>query len=679
MAPKKQKLSRREFLKQSALATAVFTTGISGRDLYAARRSKGNGKKVIIIGFDGMDPQLSEKMMDAGKLPNLDKLRKLGGYRVLGTSTPPQTPVAWSNFINGAGPGSHGIFDFIHRNPERQFAGLFLSTSETVAGEGYWETGDHRLQLDFWPFSHKPSETLLRRQGTPFWEYLDKAGISSTFYDLPCNYPASPSKYGNHRCLSGVSTPDMHGLYGGYHHFAEDGPVRMKDEGGCKQSMLFFEENEAATGTLIGPPNTLLIKPEPTTVDFTVHRDINADSAVIDIQDHELLLKKGQWSPWVQLDFELTMPWFMPNNTLSGICRFYLQEVSPNFRLYVTPINADPSDPAIQITEPPEFAKDISKELGLFYTSGFQEDFKALQNEIYTEDEFVTQAEFVLQERLNLLNYAIKNYDDGLLYFYFSSTDLQAHMLWWDSDEKHPVRNTKDAKKYFGHLKNIYQRMDTVLGEIQARYGDKATIIVMSDHGFANFKRQFALNTWLRENGFVGPDNCSSLMYDVDWSETRAYGLGINGLYLNLRGRERDGIVEPGTEQEELIAELIAKLEAVRDINGNKVIRKVHRTDTEYSGPATRLAPDLIVGFRRGYRASWATCLGNMDKEVLSDNDKAWSADHCADPLEVPGVLFCNKPIAMDSPSLVDIAPSILKEFGLDIPSTMEGKNIFAT
>ena len=168
-------------------------------------------------------------------------------------------------------------------------------------------------------------------------------------------------------------------------------------------------------------------------------------------------------------------------------------------------------------------------------------------------------------------------------------------------------------------------------------------------------------------------------MYDVDWSKTKAYGLGINGLYLNLRGRERDGIVEPGIEQEELIAELISKLEAIRDLNGDKVIRKVHRTDTEYSGPATRLAPDLIIGYRRGYRASWSTCLGNMDKEVLSDNDKAWSADHCADPLEVPGVVFCNKPIAMDSPTLVDIAPSILKEFGLEIPSAMEGKNIFAT
>jgi len=679
MARKKQKLSRREFLKRSALATAVFTTGVSHRDLYAARRSKGNGKKVIVIGFDGMDPVLSGKMMDAGKLPNLDKFRKLGGYRVLGTSTPPQSPVAWANFINGAGPGSHGIFDFIHRNPERQFAGLFMSTSETIPGRGHWDIGNNRLQLDFWPFNHKPSETLLRRQGTPFWEYLDKAGISSTFYDLPSNYPPSPSKYGNHKCLAGLGTPDMLGNYGGYHHFSENGPVRMKDEGGCKRSMLFFEENEAAAGTLIGPPNTLLIKPKPATVDFVVHRDIQADSAVIDIQDHELLLKKGQWSPWIQLDFELSMPWFMPDKDLSGICRFYLQEVSPNFRLYVTPINTDPSNPAIRITEPTDLVKDISKELGLFYTSGFQEDFKALQNEIFTEDEFVNQAQFVLRERLNLLNYAMKHYDDGLLYFYFSSTDLQAHMLWWDSDEKHPTRNAEDAKKYFGHLKSIYQRLDAVVGEMQARYGDQATIIIMSDHGFANFKRQFALNTWLRENGFVGPGNCGSLMYDVDWSKTKAYGLGINGLYLNLRGRERDGIVEPGTEQEELLAELISKLEAVRDINGNKVIRKVHRTDTEYSGPATRLAPDLVIGYYRGYRASWSTCLGNMDKEVLSDNDKAWAADHCADTLEVPGVVFCNKPIAMDSPSLVDIAPSILKEFGLEIPSAMEGENIFTT
>lgn len=645
-----KKINRRDFLKQAALTTAGITGVVNTTEAYAKKAA--NGKKVVVIGFDGMDPILTEKMMGAGDLPNLDKLRANGGYKVLGTSTPPQSPVAWANFINGAGPGSHGIFDFIHRRPEKPFgSSLFLSTSETVG-----------------------NKTFLRRQGTPFWDYLDKAGISSVFYDLPSNYPPSPSKHGNHKCLSGMGTPDILGLYGGFSHFAEDGPVRTKEFEGCKLSMLFFE-NETASGALIGPVDPYSKDHKPVTVEFAAHRDKDLNKVIVEIQDKRLILEPGQWSKWISVDFELQVPyWF--NDTINGICRFYLQEIGDNVRLYVTPLNIDPTNPVTPISEPDSFVKDISKELGLFYTSGMQEDFKALQNNVYTDDEFVTQADLVLQERFDLLNYATKHYDDGLLYFYFSSTDLQAHMLWWDSDEKHPTRNKQDAKKYFGVLKGIYRKMDEVLGDMIAKYGQEATVIVLSDHGFANFSRQFGLNKWLVDEGYIGPKKCKSLMTSADWSQTKAYGLGINGLYLNLKGRERNGIVEPGAEQEALLQELITKLEAIKDKNGKRPIKKVYRADKSYSGDATELAPDLIIGYTRGYRASWATCLGDMDAEVLSDNDEAWCADHCADPTEVPGVVFCNKPITADTPSLIDIAPSILKEFGLEIPESMEGKNI---
>ncbi len=672
----KKDISRRQFLKSSGAAAAALSAGMGTRRVFAGGKKR-SAKKVIILGFDGMDPKLSLTLMKAGKLPNLAKLTDTGGFSALGTSIPPQSPVAWANFINGAGPGSHGIFDFIHRHPEKQVA-PFLSIAETMPGEGYWEVGENKLQLDFWPFNHKPAETKLLRQGVPFWDYLDETGIPSTFYDLPSNYPPSRSKYGNHQCLAGMGTPDMQGNHGGYQHFAEDGPVRMKDDGGCIRSMLFFE-NETTSGKVIGPTNTLLKEPEPVTIDFSVHRDIQAQAAVIEIQNRKLLLKKGQWSDWLKLDFEMVRPGLIPNVHVSGICRFYLQEINPNFSLYMTPINSDPSDSYLRMTEPPEFLSEISDRLGLFYTTGFQEDHKALSSKIFNEDEFVTQAGMVLDERLKLLDYALENYDDGLLFFYFSSTDLQSHMLWWDSDDKHPTRSDADVKKYFGHLKGIYQRMDEVVGEIVKRYGDKATIMVMSDHGFANFKRQFNLNTWLRDNDYLGPADTTSIMKDVDWSKTRAYGLGINGLYVNLKGRERDGIVEPGEEYEQLVEELKTKLEAVVDSNGRKVIHQAHRTDKAYRGPATELAPDLIVGYSRDYRASWTTCLGNIDKDVISDNDSAWSADHCADVSQVPGVIFSNRPIAAGAPTLIDIAPSVLTEFGLKVPKSMEGKNILKT
>jgi predicted AlkP superfamily phosphohydrolase/phosphomutase len=668
------KINRRRFLKRSAAAAGAAGTSywLGG----CTRVSRSAGKKVIVIGIDGMDPRLSERMMAAGQLPNLSKLRAIGGFSDLGTSIPPQSPVAWANFINGAGPGSHGIFDFIHRHPHTQAAPVY-SAADVVPGEGFWDVGNHRLQLDFWPFNHKPPATVLRRQGVPFWEYLDAQGIPSTFYDLPSNYPPSPSSHGHHRCLCGMGTPDMRGTYGTYQHYAENCPPEGVDSGSGKQSRLVFE-NETAKAVISGPENSFLKEPRPVEIEFLVHRDRHANAAAVEIQGRKILLKAGQWSPWIKLQFDFAMPWFVPDEKRSGICRFFLQEVEPNFKLYVSPINIDPAAPALTISEPATFVQDISKGLGSFYTTGFQEDYNARKDNVFADDEYLRQANMVLEERLALFDYAINNYDDGLLFFYFSSSDLQSHMFWWDSDDRHPIRSDDEAKKYFGHVKRLYQRLDTVIGDIVDRYGSVATILVMSDHGFANFGMQFNLNSWLRAQGYLGPPECTSILKDVDWSQTFAYGLGINGLYLNLKGRERDGIVEPGEEQEAMLKELATKLEAVTDDNGQRVIRNVYRADKIYSGSATALAPDLIVGYCRGYRASWDTCLGDLSEEILSPNKLAWSADHCADALEVPGVLFSNRPLRDKKPRLVDIAPSILAEFGLPTPANMTGKNVFS-
>jgi predicted AlkP superfamily phosphohydrolase/phosphomutase len=668
-------------LKGSAALAAIGASGggWAAGNYWLGRNSRVSsslGKKVIVIGVDGMDPRLCEAMMKGGLLPNLEKLRSGGGFSRLGTSTPPQSPVAWANFINGAGPGSHGIFDFIHRHPQEQCT-PFYSAAETIPGEGFWRIGDHKIQLDFWPFNHKPPMTVLRRQGTPFWDYLDAAGISSTFYDLPSNYPASTSRYGHHRCICGMGTPDMLGSYGTYQHFAEDASADSVDEPGGKRSKLVFD-NETAQARIVGPDDSLLENPAPILIPFLVHRDRDANAAVLEIQNRRIILKPGQWSPWTKLDFELSTPALIPAQHVTGICRFYLQEVAPVFRLYVTPINMDPEAPAQKISEPPSFIQNVARRLGPFYTTGFQEDHKARSNGIFSDDEYARQAAIVLEERLALFEYAVNNYDDGLLFFYFSSSDLQSHIFWWDSDDKHPIRSAPEAKARFDLVRRLYQKLDSVVGDLIDRYGSTATIIVMSDHGFANFGRQFNLNSWLRDLGYLNPRECTSIMRDVDWSSTTAYGLGINGLYLNMKGRERDGIVEPGDQREGLLVELKERLEAVTDYGGQRIIRGVYRSDQIYSGNATALAPDLIIGYARGYRASWATCLGDLTEDVLLDNDSAWSADHCADALEVPGVLFCNRSVSAASPSLVDVAPSILADFGLPTPPQMVGRNVLS-
>ncbi len=324
------------------------------------------------------------------------------------------------------------------------------------------ELGEYRLQLDFWPFDHKPPETVLRRQGVPFWDYLDAKRIASVFYDLPSNYPPSPSQYGHHRCICGMGTPDILGTYGTYQYFAEDVPEGGLEEGGGKRSKLKFDA-DSARAKLVGPENSLLKSPVPITVEFDIHRDRVSDAALLEIQGKKIMLKPGQWSRWSKIDFALSTPTPLPSQHASGICRFYLQEVAPNFRLYVTPINVDPSSPAVQLSEPAEFIQDVSDDLGLFYTTGFQEDHKARSNGIFNDDEFHRQATMVLEDRLALLEYAVENYDDGLLFFYFSSSDLQSHMFWWDADDNptHPTRSTPEATSRFQYVKDLYQRLDS--------------------------------------------------------------------------------------------------------------------------------------------------------------------------------------------------------------------------
>ena len=473
----------------------------------------------------------------------------------------------------------------------------------------------------------------------------------------------------------------MGGLGGTYQYFSED-TEDFKDRPGGFHNPLEFE-GDMAIGQLEGPENSMLKRPKPTLVDMTIYRHPTEPAARIDWQDQSVVLNEGEWSDWCKVKFEIEMPSFYPNLEQTGICRFYLQEVRPNFRLYVTPINIDPSDPGGQvITEPPEFIEEISEELGLFYTTGFQEDHKALTNKVFVDKEYREQANYVLDERFELLDYALDHYEGGLLFFYFSSTDVQAHMFWWDSDEKHPIRTPEEAQKYNGALEDVYRQMDKAVGDIVEQFGDEATIMVMSDHGFCNFRRQFHPNAWLRNHGYLNPASCLHLSDPnkgplPHWDKTKAYAIGINGLYINLAGREREGIVKP-SERDALLDEIAEGLLAVRDPqNGKPVIARVYRREEIYHGPLVDQAPDLLIGYHRGYRASWSTTLGGVPRVELSDNKMPWSADHCIAAEEVPGVLFSNRPIRRSSPTLIDMAPTILMEFGVDVPPQMKGGNVF--
>ena len=629
--------------------------------------------KVIVIAFDGMDPKLAGQWMDEGLLPNLASLRKKGTFSPLGTSIPPQSPVAWSNFITGKNPGGHGIFDFIHRDPQTYLP--YLSTSKTVAPEKFWKVAGYKVPLD-------EGQVNLLRKGKAFFEYLGEAGVPTTVFAVPSNFPPVEGPF---RTLSGMGTPDLLGGYGTFSYYTDDPPSPEEAEnisGGRIYPVTVFKDT--VKGKIVGPKNTFLDVPDneevpDAEVDFIVHIDPESNAAEIEVEGEKFLLNVGEWSDWVQINFAMAP--VIAN--VKGMVRFLLKEVSPSFRLYVSPINIDPREPAMPISWPPEYSLELAEAHGgPFHTQGIPEDTKALSSGILTNEEFLEQAETVLDERLDLYRYELSRFQNGFLFFYFSSSDQVSHMFWRTMVDGHPAYHEAQDAAFRDVIKQVYIKLDKALGEVFKLVDDKTTLLVMSDHGFANYKKSFHLSSWLLDNKYImlkdPTDRESEFLQNVEWMGSQAYSLGINGVYLNLMGREAMGVVSP-MEADKLLDEISQKLLEVTDPEtGDKVIDKVYKASKFYTGKYANTGPDLIIGYATGYRGSWETALGKFPEgSLLRPNTDAWSGDHCMASEEVPGVLFANHEVKLKNPKLYDLPVTILELFGLERPSDMIGKNLF--
>ncbi len=651
-----------------ALGATALLGAILGVFLLRTRREESPApkKRLLILGVDGMDPQLLRQYMNEGKMPNFAALAARGSFLNLQTSTPPQSPVAWANLITGMNPGGHGIFDFIHRDPATLTP--YFSTSQVKPPK-------HNLRLGSWVIPLSEGEVLLLRNGKAFWQYLDERKIPLTVFRIPSNFPPVPTKG---KTFAGMGTPDLLGGYGTFSFHTDDpiftpGPV---SGGVIYQVQVAGDHIEAK---LHGPVNTLRKENPELTIPFTVDRDPSEPVAIFSIQDHQFILREREWSPWIRITFKF----IRGLESVTGICRFYLKQVRPQFELYVSPINIDPSNPALPLSTPQSYARELSRDLGSFYTQGIAEDTKALTSGLLNDDEYLEQARTVFEEQRRLFEHELARFRTGLFFFYFSSLDLNGHMFWRAIDPQSPSFDPELAAKHGEVLEDYYHEMDGILGEALRVADENTTVLVVSDHGFAPFRRSFNLNTWLMENGYMvlragASAQGRDIFRDADWSRTRAYGLGLNGLYVNLSGREKNGIVRPGSEADALQREIAERLQAVRDpSNKEQVITRVDRAAEAYSGPSTSQAPDLIVGYNRGYRVGWDSVLGGISTNVMEDNMQPWSGDHCIDFTKVPGVVLSNRKIRAENPALTDIAPTVLAEFGIARPDTMKGRSIF--
>ena len=660
----KKGLTRREFVKLQLYGGACVAAG--GMSALACNRKQGKetGTRVIVLGLDGMEPKIVDRMMREGKLPTFSKIARKGYFGPLGTSTPPQSPVAWANFITGCNPGGHGIFDFIHRDPATYLP--YLSTSRTESSEKSISIGDYII-----PLSSGKIHDL--RKGRAFWEVLEDYDIPATVFKMPSNFPPTPTRQ---KTFSGMGTPDILGTYGIFSYYT-DQPIEIDpDLGGGKIYQVDVHDNKVKAD-LFGPQNTYRKGSPDSKIGFTVYKDPVNPVAKIVVEDREILLNQGEWSPWVQLSFSM-----IPTVNVRGLCQFSLKEVHPHFKLYVSPIHIDPGNPALPISTPEDYAQELYQRFGPFHTKGLPADTKALDHGVLDEEAFLAQDDFVLQEQLEIYDYELNRFDSGLLYFYISSTDQRSHMFWRLTDPKLPAYNPKLAAHFGNTIEKIYQEMDRLLDKTLSKMDPNTLLLAISDHGFTPYNRSFHLNSWLKDQGYLAlideaKQGETEFFSNVDWSKTQAYALGFNGLYINQRGRESMGVVSP-MEKRALVEEMTSRMENLTDPQtGRRPIVKGYKATECYSGPYRDQGPDILVGYNRGYRASWQTALGKIPRHWYETNDKKWSGDHCMASDLLPGILLTNRKVQSPAEaSLYDITATILAAFQIPRPKGMNGNTI---
>ena len=627
-----------------ALAAAVACSG-----------HEKTGRRVIVLGFDGLDYTLTRDLMARGRMPNFQRLSERGSFAPLGTSIPPQSPVAWSNFITGLDPGAHGIFDFIHRDPKTMVP--YLSTSKT-------EAGGRTLKVGGWQIPLSGGSVELLRRGQPFWEALEERGVETTIIRMPANFPPSGTAT---RELSGMGTPDILGTYGTFSFYTSE-PYAFGGRalaGGVVHPVDVIDG--VVRGAVEGPDNPFLVKPEKVRAEFTAYLDDQRKYVKLVAGDEERLLRVGEWSDWVPIEFEL-----IPTQGLQAACRFYLKGLSPYFELYASPPNIDPLAPALPISTPVDYAADLARATGRFYSQGMPEDTKSLKTGVLSAAEFLEQSRIAGEENREQYKYVLDQFEDGLLFYYFGNVDQVSHMMWRPMDPQHPAYKADQDQQYAHVVEELYVGLDAIVGDTLNRLGQDDLLVVMSDHGFTSWRRAFHLNSWLRDNGYIAlldplRSDDPGFFGNVDWPRTRAYAMGLNGLYINLKGREMSGAVD-GKDRDALLSEISRKLLETRDpATGAAAISKVYRSEEVYTLSGHEdIAPDLIVGYAKGTRGSDESALGGMPPEVIVDNTDPWSGDHCMDHETVPGILLTSRALRKPAPTLQTLAGAILAEFGID-------------
>ena len=655
-------------------------------------------QKLVVLGFDGMDPDLVQRLAGEGKLPNFTRLIAQGGLYPLGTTHSAESPTAWASFATGVNPGKHNVYDFLVRDTTTYLPDLGIVRREPA-----------KFLFGYVPIARPKVHSL--RGGTSFWVTAGRAGVRTSVLTVPVTFP--PEAVPNGELLSGLPLPDIRGTVGTFYYFATD--VSRHDEGNTEMGGILKRlvvENDQARTELIGPPNPVVQQQieairrkgvalseqdraslaelqgrEDIALPMTIRWNRPAKSATVEIAGRSISLQTGRWSRWIDLEFRAN---FLVR--IHGMAQLLLINADTELQLYISPVNWKPDAPPLPISSPARFAGDLSDQLGSYRTLGWAEATWPLNESRMDERTFMDDLYRAFDDRAQVILTRLAAREWDLLVGVIDSTDRVQHMMWRLIDQKHPMYDAALAARFGGAIESVYRRADTFVGEVMERVDPGTPILVVSDHGFHSWRKAVNLNTWLVQHGYMtlhGQPPAVKKLDDlfgggtfwenVDWSRTRAYAMGIGQIYFNVRGRESRGIVNAGAEAGQLAAELSARLLAMTDPDdGSPMVRAVYKREDIYSGEFLNNASELQVGMHEGYRVSWQTTLGRAPERLVYPNMQKWSGDHGGyDLTTTAGVLISNRRLTSTAPSIMDVAPTVLKYFGLRIPPDIDGKPVF--
>ena len=682
----------RRFLAAALLAAAAAALLAACGDTPAPSP---RAQKLVILGFDGMDPDLVREWMDQGRLPTFKKLAESGGLYALQTTHSPESPTAWASFATGVNAGKHNIYDFLVRDTQTYFPDLGMVTRVPP-----------KFLFDYIPTS-KP-RVLSTRGGTSFWVTAGNGGVRSSILTVPVTFP--PEQVNNGELLAGLPLPDIRGTMGTFSFYATD--LSRYEEGSTEMGGILRRlvmDGDTARTELVGPPNPIvrqqiqalrakgsppsdadrkriseLEATEDVRLPLTIRWNRSAKTATVDIAGQTIALEQGKVSRWIDLEFRIN---FLVR--VQGMAQMLLMNADNELQLYVSPVNWKPDSPPVPMSHPASFAGELFDKLGYYRTLGWAEATWPLNEGRMNEDQFMEDAYRAFDDRAQVILDRIDSRKWDLLVGVIETTDRVQHMMWRLRDRTHPMYDAAMADKHGDAIERIYRRADTFVAEVLEHLEPGTQLMIVSDHGFHSWRKAVNLNTWLVQQGYMvvqgqqpGEKKLEDLFgggefwENVDWSRTRAYAMGLGQIYFNLRGRESKGIVSPGAEAKQLADELSAKLLTMTDpTDGSRIIRAVYHRDNVYSGEFIGNAAELQVGMEDGYRVSWQTTLGGSPQGIVYDNMKKWSGDHGGyDFATTAGVLITNRTVSAPSPAIIDIAPTVLKYFGLAVPSYIDGK-----